>query len=81
MKNIEKLKTIFKKGATFITPPPVLAPSEWAEQNLTFVDGPSSGQPMRLYSYQKQIADSLLEGKKKIVMKLPAQAGNLPCSF
>lgn len=75
MKNIEKLKTIFKKGATFITPPPVLAPSEWAEQNLTFVDGPSSGQPMRLYSFQKQIADSLLEGKKKIVMKLPAQAG------
>lgn len=75
MKNIEKLKTIFKKGAAFMTPPPILAPSEWAENNLVFVDGPSQGQSMRLYSFQKQIADSLLEGKKKIVMKLPAQAG------
>lgn len=75
MTNIEKLKNIFKSCAPNIIPPPVLAPSEWAENNLIFVDGPCTGQKMRLYSFQKQIADSLLEGKKKIVMKLPAQAG------
>lgn len=75
MKNIDKLKMIFKKSAEFMTPPPVLPPSEWAEQNLIFVDGPMQGQKMKLFSFQKQIADSLLEGKKKIVMKLPAQAG------
>lgn len=75
MTNIDKLKNIFKSCAPNIIPPPVLAPSEWAENNLIFVDGPCTGQKMRLYSFQKQIADSLLEGKKKIVMKLPAQAG------
>lgn len=75
MKNLDKLKIIYQKSAEFISPPPILPPSEWAEYNLTFVDGPAQGQQMRLYSFQKQITDSLLEGKKKIVMKLPAQAG------
>lgn len=75
MSNLDKLKNIFKRSSEFISPPPILPPSEWAEHNLTFVDGPAQGQQMRLYSFQKQIADSLLEGKKKIVMKLPAQAG------
>lgn len=75
MKNIDKLKITFKNSAEFMTPPPVFPPSEWAEQNLIFVDGPMQGQKMKLFSFQKQIADSLLEGKKKIVMKLPAQSG------
>jgi len=75
VKNLEKLKNIYTKAAEFMRPPPILAPSAWAENNLIFVDGPSAGQKMRLFSFQKQICDSLLEGKKKIVMKLPSQAG------
>lgn len=75
MTNIDKLKKIFKSCAPNIIPPPILAPSEWAENNLIFVDGPCAGQKMRLFSYQAQICNSLIEGKKKIVMKLPAQAG------
>ena len=76
MKNIDKLKSIFEKSAGFMIPPPILKASEWAEQNLVFVDGPLQGQKMRLFGFQKQIADSMNEiGKKKIVLMLSAQSG------
>jgi len=51
VKNIDKLKLIFEKGAGFMIPPPVLFPSEWAEQNLILTDGPNAGQKMRLFSF------------------------------
>ncbi len=73
MKNIDKLKLIFEKGSGFMIPPPVLNPSDWAEQNLILTDGPNAGQKMRLFSFQKQMLDAITEGKKKIVFKTSAQ--------
>lgn len=73
--NIDKLKNIFKSCSTFIKPPPVLKASEWCETHLKVIDGPMAGQPLKLFSFQKEMIDAIHEGKKKIVFKTSAQLG------
>ena len=66
---------ILRNAKTFIMPPPDYTPSEWVEHNLIFPDGPYSGQPMKLYEFQKEMIDVVKERKKKIVMMTSAQIG------
>lgn len=75
MTNIDKLKNIFKSCSTFIKPPPVLKASEWCQTHLKVIDGPMAGQPLKLFSFQKEMIDAIHEGKKKIVFKTSAQLG------
>ncbi|HBM9257463.1 TPA: phage terminase large subunit family protein [Citrobacter freundii] len=71
----KKLMRILRNAKTFIMPPPDYTPSEWVEHNLIFPDGPYSGQPMKLYEFQKEMIDVVKERKKKIVMMTSAQIG------
>ncbi|HDP9624463.1 phage terminase large subunit family protein [Escherichia coli] len=73
--NNKKLMNILRKAKTFLMPPPDYTPSEWIENNLIFPDGPYSGQPMRLFEFQKEMIDVVKERKKKIVMMTSAQIG------
>lgn len=73
--NNKKLMNILRKAKTFLMPPPDYTPSEWVENNLIFPDGPYSGQPMRLFEFQKEMIDVVKERKKKIVMMTSAQIG------
>lgn len=75
MKNLDKLKNIFKKSAEFMTPPPVLKASDWCEQYLKIIDGPMMNQKMKLFSFQKEMIDAIHEGKRKVVFKTSAQLG------
>lgn len=61
----KKLMRILRNAKTFIMPPPDYTPSEWVEHNLIFPDGPYSGQPMKLYEFQKEMIDVVKERKKK----------------
>ena len=57
-----------------ILPPEKIRPSEWVEKNLKFCDGELQGSPMRLYEFQKQPLDSIIEpGVRKVVLMSSAQ--------
>ncbi|MCE4015306.1 phage terminase large subunit family protein [Escherichia coli] len=75
MKNSNKLKSILQNAKRFLMPPPDYTPSEWVEQYLKFPDGPYTGQPMKLFEFQKGMIDVIKERKKKIVFETSAQIG------
>ncbi|MHB7569816.1 phage terminase large subunit family protein [Citrobacter braakii] len=75
MKNKQKLELILERAKRFLLPPPDYTPSEWVEANLKFPDGPHSGQPMKLFEFQRGMIDVIKERKKKIVLMTSAQIG------
>lgn len=76
MKNLEKLKNIYVKASEFMRPPTILKASEWCETYLKVIDGPLAGQPLKLFSFQKEMIDAIHEeDKKAIVFKTSAQLG------
>ncbi|MGK3600382.1 terminase, partial [Escherichia coli] len=72
MKNSNKLKSILQNAKRFLMPPPDYTPSEWVEQYLKFPDGPYTGQPMKLFEFQKGMIDVIKERKMKIVFETSA---------
>jgi len=76
VKNLDKLKIIYQKSAEFMRPPPILKASEWCEKYLKVIDGPLAGQPLKLFSFQKEMLNAIhLDDKKAIVFKTSAQLG------
>lgn len=70
-----KIKKILQTAKRFVLPPPDYTPSEWVEQYLKFPDGPYTGQPMKLFEFQKGMIDVIKENKRKIVFETSAQIG------
>ncbi|PLN57810.1 hypothetical protein CWN75_21510, partial [Klebsiella pneumoniae] len=72
--NQKKLIKILNQAVKNILPPEKIKPSEWVEKNLKFCDGELQGSPMRLYEFQKQPLDSIIEpGVRKVVLMSSAQ--------
>lgn len=57
----EEINNDIESGGENILPPEKIRPSEWVEKNLKFCDGELQGSPMRLYEFQKQPLDSIIE--------------------
>ncbi|BEN87061.1 terminase gpA endonuclease subunit [Serratia marcescens] len=70
-----KFLNVLRKSKQFITPPPILTPSKWVEENLIFPDGPLGGRKMKLFEFQKDMINSINEDKRKIVFMTSAQIG------
>ncbi|WP_187143575.1 terminase gpA endonuclease subunit [Klebsiella variicola] len=72
--NQKKLIKILNQAVKNILPPKKIKPSDWVEKNLKFCDGELQGSPMRLYEFQKQPLDSIIEpGVRKVVLMSSAQ--------
>lgn len=57
-----------------ILPPQKIKPSDWVEKNLKFCDGELQGSPMRLYEFQKEPLNAIIEpGVRKVVLMSSAQ--------
>ncbi|WP_199639363.1 terminase gpA endonuclease subunit [Serratia sp. PAMC26656] len=71
---MKKFKKIYKKTIKKILPPEKILPSKFAEQHLVFPDGRLAGQKLRLFEFQRQVLDTIIEpGVQRIVMMSSAQ--------
>ncbi|WP_369115595.1 terminase gpA endonuclease subunit [Edwardsiella tarda] len=74
MKKLLKLITVLNRAIQNLKPPKRQKPSEWVETNLKFPDGPLTGQPVRLFEFQKEPLDKIIEPTiRKIVLLSAAQ--------
>ncbi|ENG6105867.1 phage terminase large subunit family protein [Serratia liquefaciens] len=71
---MKKFKKIYKKTIKKILPPEKILPSKFAEQHLVFPDGRLAGQKLRLFEFQRQVLDTIIEPSvQRIVMMSSAQ--------
>lgn len=62
------------KAVQAILPPEKVLPSDWVENNLKFCDGELQGSPMRLYKFQQEPLNAIIEpGVRKICLMSSAQ--------
>ncbi|MGN5981514.1 terminase gpA endonuclease subunit [Serratia liquefaciens] len=71
---MKKFKKIYKKTIKKILPPEKILPSKFAEDYLVFPDGRLAGQKLRLFEFQRQVLDTIIEsGVQRIAMQSSAQ--------
>ncbi|HGW3443921.1 TPA: terminase gpA endonuclease subunit [Serratia marcescens] len=69
-----KFKKIYQRTIKKILPPEKIKPSKFAEDNLVFPDGRLAGQKLRLFEFQRQVLDTIVEPNiHRIVMMSSAQ--------
>ncbi|WP_370550832.1 phage terminase large subunit family protein [Edwardsiella tarda] len=74
MKKLLKLVTVLNRAIQNIKPPIHKKPSEWVECNLRFPDGPLAGQPVKLFNFQREPLDQIINPSiRKIVLMSSAQ--------
>ncbi|WP_370559890.1 terminase gpA endonuclease subunit [Edwardsiella tarda] len=75
MKKLLKLITVLNRAIQNIKPPERQKPSEWVESsNLKFPDGPLAGQPVKLFNFQRDPLDQIINPNiRKIVLMSSAQ--------
>ncbi|WP_414618337.1 terminase gpA endonuclease subunit [Serratia liquefaciens] len=71
---MKKFKKIYKKTIKKVLPPEKILPSKFAEDYLVFPDGRLAGQKLRLFEFQRQVLDTIIEpGVQRICMMSSAQ--------
>jgi phage terminase large subunit GpA-like protein len=74
MSNKEKLQEVLKKIQSVIKPPTKQKPSEFAESQLRWCDGPFAGELMKLHPYQIEPLNQTINPKvRRIVLCSAAQ--------
>ncbi|EKB0514325.1 phage terminase large subunit family protein [Escherichia coli] len=70
----KKIQMILQSATKALQPPPKIKPSEWVEQNLYFPDGSAANQKVKLYEFQKEVIDQIINPKvTKVVIQSAAQ--------
>lgn len=65
---------IIQAGNLAILPPKKVNPSDWIEENTQFISGPLRGNKTKLFSFQRQPLDKIIDPKvRKIVLVSSAQ--------